>query len=113
MTNKKRLPVSMYLRPCPDCCATYRDNQLLHELSCPLQAAVERVCEQDRRYFIEHPNEQEYTRPIARAECQQLAHTDPRAPACTHVIVHNCRRGRIRSFANGELVHGIMLDFGA
>ena len=71
MSKKKRrvLPVTAHLRtPCPDCGARYRGNELRHELSCPLMNSVEDVCDEDARWFVEHPTTTEYTRPITRAE---------------------------------------------
>jgi hypothetical protein len=112
VTKRKPLPVSKYLQPCPDCAPTYRGRELLHELTCPLMAAVEDVCDEDARWFAEHPGESTRIRPITRAELQQLAHTDPSATAATQVIVLDCRDGRVRSFVDDNAVPlGIMLDF--
>ena len=75
MTAKKRpLPVSQFLRgPCPDCNATYRGNELLHELSCPLMGGVELVCAEDARYFEANPDQSTYIRPVTRAELETVA----------------------------------------
>jgi hypothetical protein len=94
--------VLRHLAPCPDCAATVDGHQLLHEDSCPLQAGVEAACDADKAYFIEHPTEWYYTRPISAAERQTMAHLDPAGAATNPDHVHVLRQpfGRIRQFCN-------------
>src|SRR4051794_26878976 len=96
--EKKKLPVLAYLAPCPDCNARCVGRELRHEPSCPLANSVEDVCEADRQWFLEHPGEQSYTRPLARAEVEQMRHTDPLAAGATQVIVVRHSWGRTRGF---------------
>jgi hypothetical protein len=79
-----------------------------------MMGAVEAVCAEDARWFADHPGESTYVRPVARAELEQLRHTDPpTAGAATHVVVDDCRLGRLRTFVDREAEPlGLMIDFG-
>jgi hypothetical protein len=112
MKRRRRpmLRVLHHLHPCPDCAAEFHGRDLVHEPTCPLQNAVEDVCAADRQWFIDHPDEPSYTRPITHAELAQLAHMDPGRQA-THVVVHDMPWGRTRAFVHGDWIGSLMLDW--
>jgi hypothetical protein len=115
MTNKKRRQpprVLRHLMPCPDCGASFDGMELQHEDSCPLANGVDDICDEDRRYFLDHPGEWTRTRAITRAEYQTLVHLDPAGAATdpTHVHVINQPWGRIRQFCNHNDFSGMALD---
>jgi hypothetical protein len=104
--------VLRHLQPCPDCNAAFDGPELMHEDTCPLQAGVEAVCDEDRRWFIDHPDEATRTRPISPAELATLRHLDARAagmrPDHVHVIHHWW--GRTRTFCTGDQFASLVFD---
>ena len=117
MTRRRRRQpprVSRFLRgPCPDCAARFIDAELQHEDSCPLSAAVEAVCDEDRAYFATHPQEWTRTRAITRAERQTLQHVDPVGSRAEPDHVHVLNRppwGRVRQFCTGHEFTTLGLD---
>ena len=57
---------------CPDCTAVAKSNHLLHEATCPLGLAMDRVSAADAEWFERHPTANEYRRPIDAAEAEEL-----------------------------------------
>jgi hypothetical protein len=112
--RKRQQPprVLRYLQPCPDCCATFDGNELVHESTCPLAAGVDDICDADRRWFIDHPGDWYYTRPITAAERQTMEHVDPAGAATNpnHVHVINQPWGRIRQFCNHNEYASMAID---
>jgi hypothetical protein len=99
MTDRRRLPVSSFLRPCPDCGAKFIDRELRHEGTCPAGNGLDAVTQDDARYFENHPDEQIRVRPITPAEIIEWAHIDGvHIGAGARIVVHNIRPGfRTRS----------------
>jgi hypothetical protein len=57
---------------CPDCTAVEKSNHLLHEATCPLGLAMDRVSAADAEWFERHPSTNEYRRPIDAAEAEEM-----------------------------------------
>ena len=113
MTRRRRrqLPrVLRHLKPCPDCAASFVGVELQHEDTCPLANGVDDICDEDRRYFLDHPGEWTRTRAITGAEYQTLLHVDPAGTVPDHVHVLNQPWGRIRQFCTGDKFTGMALD---
>jgi hypothetical protein len=112
MTRRRKLPVGRWLQPCPDCAATFVGRELEHEDTCPLAAGVDAICDEDRRWFLDHPGEWTRTRPISAAEMATLAHLDAVTPTDrpTHVHVLNAPWGRVRTFCDHNEFSGVVLD---
>ena len=117
MTRRKKRrtpPVLRHLQPCPDCAAELAGGEFKHEDSCPLVGAMEDVCSDDARWFLENAGERIRVRAITRAELAVLGHLDPRAAAKrpTHVHVTNYPpHGRFRGFCDdNDGMHGLMFD---
>jgi excisionase family DNA binding protein len=73
--------VLRHLQPCPDCAASFAGTELQHEQTCPLANGIDDICDADRQYFLDHPGEWHYTRPISAAEYQTMLHIDPAGAA--------------------------------
>ena len=115
MTRRRRRPpprVSQFLRPCPDCAASFVGTELQHEETCPLSAGIDAQCDEDRQYFLDHPGEWTRTRPITRAELETLRHLDPAGAAARpdHVHVARAPWGCARTFCNGDEFVSLALD---
>ncbi len=112
MSRRRRLPVSGFLQPCPDCCAEFDGLELLHEPTCPLAGGVDAVCDADREYFEAHPSEWHFTRPIAAAELQTMQYFDPAGAATNpnHVHVLRMPGGRMRQFCNHVEYASLAID---
>ena len=114
MTRRRRPPprVRRHLQPCPDCAATFDGTQLQHEDTCPLANGVDDICDEDRRWFLDHPGEWTRTRPISAAELATLNHLDAVTPTDrpTHVHVINAPWGRVRTFCDSADFTGLVLD---
>jgi len=104
--------VLRHLQPCPDCAAEFDGTDLVHEPTCPLAAGVDDICDEDRRWFLDHPGEWTRTRPITRAELASLDHLAALTPddRPTHVHVVNFPWGRTRQFCNHNQFAGLALD---
>jgi hypothetical protein len=63
---------TMTMTTCPDCAAVAKFNHLLHEATCPLGLAVDKVSAADAEWFERHPNTNQYRRPITPAEAEEL-----------------------------------------
>ena len=74
--TRRKLPVSMFLRPCPDCAAQWDDHQLTHESSCPYGNGLDAVTQDDARWFEAHPGAHIRIRPVTHAEVVEWAHID-------------------------------------
>src|SRR5690625_4484773 len=57
---------------CPDCNTRAVGGQLLHERSCPLDAAVRSAIASDRAWFRANPREATRRRPVADAEAAEV-----------------------------------------
>ena len=57
---------------CPDCAAVEKSNHLLHEATCPLGLAMDRVSAADAKWLERHPSANEYRRPITWAEAEEM-----------------------------------------
>jgi len=79
---------------------------------CPLQAGVDAVCDEDRRWFLDHPGEWTRTRPISAAELAALTHLDAVTPTDRPDDVHVIKTpwGRVRTFCDSADVSGLALD---
>ena len=113
--NRRRKPpprVLRHLMPCPDCAATARGGELQHEASCPISSGIDAACDDDRRWFIEHPAEWTRTRAISHAELLALDHLGTLTPADRpdHVHVMNAPWGRVRTFCDGDDFAGLAID---
>jgi hypothetical protein len=110
--TRRKLPVSVFLTPCPDCAATFEGIELHHEATCPLGNGIDAICDEDREYFETHPGQWHYTRPITRAERQTMEHLDPAGAATNpnHVHVLRTAFGRIRQFCNHTEFASMALD---
>lgn len=112
---KKRRPpprVLRFLQPCPDCNAEVDGAELHHAPTCPIGNGVEDACDDDRAWFLAHPQEWTRTRPITRAEVETMRHLDPAGAATNpdHVHVVNQPWGRARTFCNGTHLSALVLD---
>ena len=110
MTRRTRLPVSAYLRPCPDCNASFVGRGLTHEDTCPLSNGIEDTCADDRQWFLDNPEETVRIRPATHAELLELAHHTPGLPRPNLVHVHNYAWGRTRVFVTGGDDQLLVLD---
>ena len=111
MTRRRKPPrVRAWLQPCPDCAAEFEGTQLVHEPTCPMARGVDEVCDRDREFFEQHPHEQYFTRPMAPAERQTMAHIDPAGAAASHVHVLRVPGGRVRQFCSGEHFAAMAID---
>ncbi len=108
--TRRKLPVSMFLRPCPDCNASPIGRGLTHEPTCPLSAGIESTCDSDRAWFADNPGETVRIRAASRAELLDLAHHTPNLPRPTSVHVHNFAWGRTRVFITGGDDQLLVLD---
>jgi hypothetical protein len=115
MTSRRRRPpprVLRHLQPCPDCAASFAGTELQHEQTCPQANGIDDICDPDRQYFLDHPGEWHYTRPISAAEYQTMLHIDPAGAATNPDHVHVLRQGwgRIRTFCNHAVFASLALD---
>jgi hypothetical protein len=65
---------------CPDCTAVAKSNHLLHEATCPLGLAMDRVSAVDAEWFERHPTRQRVPAPRHR---QRESESKPASPATT------------------------------
>jgi hypothetical protein len=78
----------------------------MHEATCPLGLAIDRVYAADAEWFERHPSADAYRRPIAQAEVAELRHRGLIPAGCEvrgRVFVRQLAPGvRTRSF--GEVI---------
>ena len=94
--TRRKLPVSSFLRPCPDCGARWRDRELTHAPSCPAGRSLDAVTQDDARWFEDHPGEQTRVRPVTHAEIVEWGHLDgvqvfPNAQIVVHQLAPGFR----------------------
>jgi hypothetical protein len=98
--------------PCPDCNASWVGTELEHESSCPISAGIDAVCDEDRQYFLDHPQERYRTRGITWAELETLDNLGTLAPddRPNHVHVLNQPWGRVRQFCDYNHFSSMAID---
>jgi hypothetical protein len=90
-------------RTCPDCSACADpDDELVHDMTCPLGLALDVVCADDRDWFEARPAAPYRVRPMALVEVEDLRTggiTPGRAPTGWRVVVRPLApRVRVRRF---------------
>ncbi|WP_281966301.1 hypothetical protein [Serinicoccus marinus] len=74
--------------PCPDCGAARADGGYVHAGTCPISTGVDAASDADREWFLAHPGQDQYVRPITWAEAREYDWTiGDGGPTATHVRV--------------------------
>lgn len=74
--------------PCPDCGTARADGGYVHAETCPISTGVDAASDADREWFLAHPGQAEYFRPITWAEAREFDWmTGHGGPTPTHVHV--------------------------
>ena len=71
-------PISTH--PCPDCGATFIDNNLEHAPTCPISIAMDAAMDADRAWFASHPNATAYYRELNVADMDDMRRAMPELP---------------------------------
>lgn len=102
MSSKSKKAPKSKRNFCPDCGAPIKDRRITHEDTCPIYVGIEKVCDEDREYFVKNPGHPCRIREITRAERLETGYLSgaPLGLEFNHVIVTNYPWGRSREIVS-------------